>query len=239
MADTAGTQTTLPLAEAKGDGAAATGAPDKGATGAAKEGERAGLLGDAAGKDAGGKAEAKDGQGSKGADAAKAAKGPEGELVLKLPDGVTADPTYVAEFTKAAKEVGINSEQASKLAALDLARQAAATDSAVKAWEAQDDKWTEEIKNDKDIGGDKLAASKLEYLRAMKAYGGPEVEKELAAHGLQNNPVLMRMFVRMGRATKEDNSGGDRRGNGAADAPLTYEQKLAIRYPSVGSQAQR
>lgn len=174
-----------------------------------------------------GKAEGE--QGQKGA-ADKA--GADGELVLKLPEGVKAPKEYVEQFTAALKGVkGVTPELGSELMRLDLARQNEAADNAVKSWEAINTAWENEIKNDKEFGGDKLPETKANLARALSKFPeGRQVAKDLVEHGVQNLPSLVRLIARYGAAGKEDNSGGNKGGGNPADAQMSRDEKLARRY---------
>jgi hypothetical protein len=221
-ATTAASTATTPVLSAGGDSGQATPAVDTKASG--KPSEPILSDGGAAAVDAKVGNDAKPEPGKEGA-AAKTAD--PGEFKIALPEGFVADETQLAAFTAAAKDAGLTSEQASKVAVWDIARQKQAADLAVKQWEAQDDKWKAEIAGDAEIGGDKLNESVVAAKRALRAFGGEAVVKVINEYGLGNHPELVRTFARMGRAMGEDKSVSSR----SKDAgPLTERERLARFY---------
>lgn len=136
-------------------------------------------------------------------DPAKADKGAaDAELKIDLPDGVKVDEARLADFTKFAKEAGLSSEQASKAVAKYVEMQAAEA----KAWEANDAKWGEQLKSDKDFGGAHLADSSAHAQKAVLKFGGRELADGLESLGLGNYPPLARAFAKIGKAMGEDSA---------------------------------
>jgi hypothetical protein len=126
------------------------------------------------------------------------------ELQITLPEGAEVDDATLGEFKKIATEVGLTSENASKLVAWDIARQ----DERAKAWDKQEAEWAKEIETDPDYGGDKLEATKGYARRALKHFGGGNLALELESRGMGDHPGLIRTFARIGQAMSEDNSVG-------------------------------
>jgi hypothetical protein len=159
-----------------------------------------------------------------------AAAAPPGEpkpaLELKLPEGVEIDKAQLAAFTDTAVQAGLNSEQASAIAAWDIERQKASVAEAEKAWKAQDEQWVKELQADKDIGGEKLKASVVAAKKAVRAYGGEDLANYLRAEGLGNNPVLVKAFAKIGLAMAEDTTGAPSTKVG----PVTEDERLARFY---------
>lgn len=242
MASTAATQTTTTgtPAASGGSGSAAGGQPaadskaadgQGGTTGAANgaggETTRTSALGGEPGKEAGA------GQGQKGAEGDKP-KGPEGELEIKLPAGMKVDDAALAAFKAVGKEAGLNSEQASKLAAWDAERQAKAVNDAVAAWEKQDDAWAAELKADPVIGGDKYDASVQAAQRAVRHFGGDDLRRFLIDHGIGNAPELVRAFAKIGGAMAEDKTSAGAGGNAdTRPKPMSREERALDFYNSI------
>ncbi len=144
------------------------------------------------------------------------------EIVITLPQGAQVDQTALDSFKATAKEFGLTSEQASGLVAKELERGGVAADAAAKEWEKLNQGYVDALAADTEFGGDKLAETQLLAQKAFRAYGS-EIQQEIVTLGLQNHPGLIKAFARMGRAMKEDNSGGPADGG---TGEKTEDQKL-------------
>jgi hypothetical protein len=119
---------------------------------------------------------------------------------LKMPEGVELDQAAASEFTAIAKELKLDQAAAQKLAdvgAKMVQRQAEAHAKLVESW-------VEQVKTDKDIGGDKLAENLGVARKALEAFGTPELRDVLNATGLGNHPEVIRAFYKVGKAISED-----------------------------------
>jgi hypothetical protein len=143
------------------------------------------------------------GQAGKGNETTPAAAA---EIEVKLPDGVVIDKAVVDAFMPTFKEVGLNSEQASKLAAKYAEVLAASTKVQVDSWEKQSTYWEAEIKANKDFGGPKFSASVANAQKAVLKFGGPPLVAALNKYGIGNLPELAYAFARVGAAMAEDNA---------------------------------
>lgn len=85
--------------------------------------------------------------------------------------------------------------------------------------QAQGKAWIEEFKADKDFGGDKFDSSVAEAQKALATFDeSGDVRAMLAETGYGNNPAVLRIFARVGRALGEDKLPG--MSGGAEDKPL-------------------
>jgi len=163
------------------------------------------------------------GEQGKGADASA----DHGELKVELPEGMEIDKALVDGYAAKAKELGLNSEQASgqlKWYAEETAKAIEAqAEQQKQAEEQRDEAWLNEIKGNPDFGGEKLNATKTAAQRAIKAYGGDSLRDALVESGMANNPALVFAFARIGQAMGEDNTG---RGGGSPAAAPTREEKI-------------
>lgn len=119
---------------------------------------------------------------------------------LKMPEGVELDKAAADEFTAIAKELKLSAEGAQKLAdvgAKMAQRQAEAHANLVESW-------VEQVKTDKEIGGDKLDENLAVARKAVDAFGTPELKEFLNATGLGNHPALIKAFYKAGKAISED-----------------------------------
>lgn len=119
---------------------------------------------------------------------------------FKLPDGVTLDEGRAAEFSTVAKGLGLSQEQAQKLVDLDVKRaqdQANAHAETVKGW-------ANELKADKEYGGDNLTATLASCKQVMDKFASPALREYMDATGLGNHPELVRFVARIGKGLSED-----------------------------------
>lgn len=119
---------------------------------------------------------------------------------LKMPDGVQLDSAAAEEFTTIAKELKLDQAAAQKLAdvgAKMAQRQAEAHAQLV-------DSWTEQVKTDKEIGGDKLDENLGIARKAIETFGSPELKDLLNSTGLGNHPEFVKLAFKVGKAISED-----------------------------------
>lgn len=138
---------------------------------------------------------------------------------FKLPDGVEPDQKTLDEFTKVAKELKLSPENAQKL--VDL-RSAAVT--AAKEQHAATVKgWADEVKADKDLGGDKLAESLATAKKAIDL-GPPELKALLEESGLGNHPAVFKWAHTVGKALSEDTF------KAGSTTPVTEKSTASVLY---------
>jgi hypothetical protein len=128
------------------------------------------------------------------------------ELEITLPEGVTVDENMLEGFKPIAAEIGLDSEKASKLAGWYAEQRAAEQQALTDSHKAQGAQWTEDLRADPDVGGQKFEASVAAARSAIARFGGEELRAELDLYGLAANPALFRTFVRIGQAIAEDSS---------------------------------
>lgn len=117
-----------------------------------------------------------------------------------MPEGVQLDKTAADEFTTIAKELKLDQATAQKVAdvgAKMAQRQAEAHTKLVESW-------TEAVKSDKELGGDKLAENLGVARKALDAFGTPELRDVLNATGFGNHPEVIKAFYKIGKAISED-----------------------------------
>ena len=118
---------------------------------------------------------------------------------FKTTDGVAIDEAKVAEFSLVAKELGLPQDAAQKL--MDsvtpalVERGAQSMRDAVTAYRTD---LVNQVKADKEIGGDKLPEVLSRANEAVKAYGGDELRKVLNETGLGDHPAVIRAFYKIG-----------------------------------------
>lgn len=119
---------------------------------------------------------------------------------LQMPDGVELDKAAAEEFTAIAKELKLDQAAAQKLADIGAkmaTRQAEAHAQLVETW-------TEQVKTDKEIGGDKLDENLGIARKAIDTFGSPELKALLNSTGLGNHPEVVKLAFKVGKAISED-----------------------------------
>jgi hypothetical protein len=153
------------------------------------------------------KVEKKDGEGGDPPE-----KKEEVKFDLKLPKDSKRDPEFVNRVSAAARELGLNSnEHGQKL--LDLVHKEAdeylqartkAYEPEGEEWNAMTERWTEEVKNDKELGGKNFQQSSELAKRVAATFFGDKVHAWLHNTGLGSHPDLIRGLVKIGKAMRED-----------------------------------
>lgn len=125
-----------------------------------------------------------------------------------LPEGVEPDVELQKSFAGVAKEMGLTQENAQKLVTLQSEHLLTVERAKQEAYEKVQKEWVEEIKADKEFGGEKFESRESINIanRPIKQYGTPELNKILEESGLGNNPHLFRLMYKIGLAMGEDSS---------------------------------
>ncbi|HBC0624424.1 TPA: peptidase [Serratia marcescens] len=137
------------------------------------------------------------------------------------PEGQELDANALAVFEPIAKELGLSQEQAQKL--VDIYPQIQQQQAEV--WSKQVADWGEQVKADKEIGGDKFNASVGAAQRALDQFGNPELREYLNASGLGNHPALVRFCAKVGKAMAEDTFVVPGQGGQRSAADILYGNK--------------
>lgn len=137
------------------------------------------------------------GEGTKPADGEQKAD----EIVyeFKSPEGVELDQGDLEKFTAIAKELKLPADKAQALVDLAAQREIARVEAHVQKVTA----WAEEVKADKEIGGDKLPET-LSVARKALDLGPPELKELLNTTGLGNHPAVVKWAHAVGKALSED-----------------------------------
>lgn len=121
------------------------------------------------------------------------------EYDIQAPEGVTAE--QVEQFKAQAKELGLSQEQAVKVFNVEVARNKAHAEVVTLAKA----KWLTDAKADPEFGGDKFDASMGDAKKAIDQFTSEPLRQLLDKTGLINNPEILRMFVKVGKAISQDN----------------------------------
>ncbi|HID9280219.1 TPA: peptidase [Serratia marcescens] len=137
------------------------------------------------------------------------------------PEGQELDANALSVFEPIAKELGLTQEQAQKLVDIypQIQKQQA------EAWSKQIAEWGEQVKADKEIGGDKFTASVGLAQRALDQFGNPELREYLQVSGLGNHPALVRFCTKVGKSMAEDSFVVPSQGGQRSTADILYGNK--------------
>jgi hypothetical protein len=119
---------------------------------------------------------------------------------LKMPEGVQLDSVAADEFSAVAKELKLDQTAAQKLADVGAKMAQRQAENHVKLVET----WVEQVKADKDIGGDKLDENLGVARKALEQFGTPELRDVLNMTGFGNHPEVIKAFYKIGKAISED-----------------------------------
>jgi len=115
---------------------------------------------------------------------------------LKLSEGSLLSADMLEKVSQYSKELKLTNEQAQTV----LAEREEAVASYV---EERNQRWANEAKGDKEIGGEKLTESVEMSKRVVERFG-PEIKAELYATGFGNSPNVIRFLTRIGKAMSDD-----------------------------------
>lgn len=140
-------------------------------------------------------------------------RAPEEYEDFTLPEGFEPDETMAAEFKTFAKEIDLTQEQAQKLVEYQAKATAKVQDEFRTFYEDRDKQWFEELKNDKDVGGEKFQENTARVQRAFTTID-PEgtLRKEMATFGLDKWPAMYKAMLKFTDLVGEDTmTGGDKK----------------------------
>lgn len=123
---------------------------------------------------------------------------------LKVPEGSKLSAKELETISAQAKEKGLSNEQAQLLVNT--------RHEAVKGYEAAElqrikdssSQWLEQLKADKEIGGERFNESIENAKRVVAKYTDPDFQTFLNTSGLGNHPMVVRAFAKIGKAFGED-----------------------------------
>jgi hypothetical protein len=156
-----------------------------------------------------------------------------------LPEGIAKDSPLLSTFSAEAAKLGIPQAQAQALVtavgeriAADAKAQATAQ---MDAWTQTNEAWQAEIRADKEIGGTKFEAMKVNVAKLFDDYVGnlnsPErkaLNEALLHTGAGNNPAIVRAFAKIAAAHTEGGFVAGSPGRGPVD-------RAALLYPTMAA----
>lgn len=153
---------------------------------------------------------------------------PEKYTDFTMPEGVKLDAAVLGEFTTFAKEKNLSQADAQKLVDLATKANAQTLEQQQTRWSEIRQGWVNELKADKEFGGEKFTETVEGAKRAMKRFGDDGFRAELNSFGYGDNAGLVRLLARVDKATREDRVvDGEDKGGQKDDAATTL-------YPNQG-----
>lgn len=143
------------------------------------------------------------------------------QLELKLSEDSPLDKSAIDEISKFAEENGLSKSQAQKIIEHQEKTVRDYTESAKARFNEQTEAWVNDIREDKELGGENFEKSVELASRVFKKYAEPEFVQALQESGWGNHPELVRVFTRIGKAMANDEK-VDGRQHGSQ--PKTYEE---------------
>jgi hypothetical protein len=122
---------------------------------------------------------------------------------LKLPEGALLKPEAVAKVAEFAKANQLTQAEAQAVLERENTAIAAYVEEKQKEVETLSTKWVEEVKSDKELGGDNFAKTAEMARRAIDRFA-PEIKEDLNRTGLGNHPGFVRFAYRIGKAMADD-----------------------------------
>jgi len=158
---------------------------------------------------------------------------PEAYDDFTLPEGIEINDDDLAEFHEIAKELNLDQNQAQKLVDLQSKRAESMAENfnsqLQDAFNKQQDDWLQELKDDKDFGGDNLDKNVGLAVKVINKFGTPELKATLDSSGMGNNPEVIKMLNSIGKAISEDSLEDDHDNNSGSEVDIA--DKL---YPNQG-----
>jgi hypothetical protein len=121
-----------------------------------------------------------------------------------LPEGMEIDSDGMSEAKELFAADGLSQERAQAYVDLYTAKLKDAMEAPYKLWAETQRSWQDEVRNDREIGGARLAANLGVAAKAVDRFGGDALRQALNVSGAGNHPEVIRAFIRIGKAISED-----------------------------------
>lgn len=162
-------------------------------------------------------------EGEQGADGAVSLPdSPEGYAFEFEPD-TQVDTELLGQYQKWAHENKVPLESAVALAKGYEARVKAMMEQHRAGIHARTEEWYTQIQKDPELGGANFSQTQANIGKAFASFGSEALQKTLLAHGLDNNPEVIRFFNKVGAAFAEPKfATGDNSGREKSAAEVLY-----------------
>lgn len=156
------------------------------------------------------------------------------DFQLQLPEGVQLDQQLLNSAAPVFKELGLSSENASKLVPLVTEVQTRFQQTQLDQFSALTKSWAKEAQADQDMGGQNWKETSRLAGVALQAGGAAasnhEVRQLLDQSGLGNHPAMIRFFRDIGRVVERMKPNGSSRRLSVIEAARQAHQKAV--YPN-------
>lgn len=126
---------------------------------------------------------------------------------VELPEGMELDSEFVAAATPVLKELGLDQEQANKLAKMQADYMAATAQASIESAQQIVKGWVDTAKADKEIGGGEWDETVRLGNSVIRQFGTPElVQDVMVGQGIGNHPEVIRLLARIGKHVASDTS---------------------------------
>lgn len=140
-----------------------------------------------------------------GADAEMAAEQGGGTYAdFTLPEGIAIDAQAMTEAKQLFAADGLSQERAQNYLDLYTSKLKEAAEAPYQLWADTQRDWQQQVRNDREIGGAKLAGNLAIAGKAIDRFGGTALRQALNLSGAGNHPDVIRAFIRIGKAISED-----------------------------------
>lgn len=123
---------------------------------------------------------------------------------LKLPEGSRLDASVIERTAVLSRTLGLSNDSAQQLIEYAQGEITQYAEAQAAAYKETVNKWPDQVKADKEIGGDAYEQNVELARRVIKRFATPEFTKSLDESGYGNHPELVRVFVKIGKAMAED-----------------------------------
>ena len=145
---------------------------------------------------------------------------PEKYTDFTMPEGMTLDKDTAEKAIAMFKEMNLSQEQAQKRVTLQAENAKALNEATLQGYQQQTNEWKEASVK---LYGAKSQEEFAVAAQAINRFGTPELRTILNETGLGNHPELVKFFVQVGHAIKEDSPADGRKvGEKVSDADLFF-----------------
>jgi hypothetical protein len=119
-------------------------------------------------------------------------------------EGIEIDADTLTNLKDLSKDLGLSQEAAQKVADLGALQAQRWAEQQQQAMQTAQAEWVDQVKSDKEIGGDALTENLSVAKSALARFGTPELTQLLDESGLGNHPEMIRAFHRIGKSISDD-----------------------------------
>lgn len=123
---------------------------------------------------------------------------------LKIPENSSIDDEALERIASFAKEQGLSKDKAQALLELEAKSLTAFETKQRESLMQMRKEWVEQVKTDKEIGGDNFNQSVELARRGLEKFATPEFIKGLTDTGFGDHPEVVRVFARIGKLIGND-----------------------------------